>query len=140
MTTSPAGVFKKVYPPNGGVTLQNTTPTDWANFCNVGDATALAAEINAKFGTELVITPTPFVDQEETLGYLVLNPSGPRMYALSGTLSDGTPFYIDPVGSFLDREANPNPFLDRNSDTSLGGTNIILQQVAPGVTVLRWGK
>jgi hypothetical protein len=120
MTTPPAGVFKKIYPPNGGLYLAITGPTDWANFCDLGTATAMAEGIN---GANLGITMnlTPYIDYEETLGYYISNPSGPRMYAIQGMMQDGTPIYADPVGSFADRQANPNPFLDRNPDTSLGG-------------------
>jgi hypothetical protein len=141
MLTPPAGVFKKIYPPQGGVILQETTPTDWSNFCNANDANALAAELNTQFAGVLSFPSPAYVDYEETLGYLVMNPSGPRMYTLVGTyLVDGSPYWISPVGSFLDRKVNPNPFLDRNPDSSLGGPNIKLQVIAPGIEQLYWGK
>ena len=141
MLVPPAGVFKKIYPPQGGVILATTGPSDWSNFCNVGDATALAAELNAQFSGVLSFPNPPFVDSEEALGYVVLNTGGPRMYDLLGTyLPDGSPYWVSPVGSFLDRKTNPNPFLDRNPDTSLGGSNIKLTAVAPGVEILSWSK
>lgn len=136
----PVGVFKKVYPPQGGIILQAVPEREWTRFSNSGDAVGLAEAINAALPGQLTMSLTPYIDAEESLGYYILNPGGVRMYAISGTLADGTPFYVDTVGEFLDRKANPNPFLDRNPDTSLGGPNLVLQQIAPGFTTLRWGK
>jgi hypothetical protein len=40
----------------------------------------------------------------------------------------------------LIRELCPNPFEDRNPDTTIGGPRLILQSPAPGEFNLRWGK
>lgn len=141
MLTPPAGVFKKIYPPQGGVILQETGPNDWANFCNVGDATALAALINGQANLQLQFPAAPYIDAEESLGYYITNPAGPRMYGLAGSsTADGSPFTISPVGGFLDRKTNPNPFLDHNTNGPNGGPNIVLVTLEPGLTMLKWGN
>jgi hypothetical protein len=132
MLTPPNGVFKINYPAGGGTYLSAVPQREWGNFCQEGDAAALQATLNAQTNLGLALG-APFVDPEQSLGYVLATAGQPcQLWALTGTLTPpggGTPvpFWIDPVGSFLDRQTNPDPFLDRNPDTSLGGPVIALR-------------
>lgn len=135
MTKPPQGV---TFIPTGGP----VPPRGWSNFCSQSDAQTMVANLNAAPAiVALGITfGAPYVDAEQNLAYMVQNPQQPdQMWATQGTDNQGRLIIVDPLGSFIDRQKYPSPFLDRNPDTSLGGPTIKVLDL--GYTVeLYWGR
>lgn len=110
----------------------------WQFFCDTDAAQGMLQKVKA------LVHDAKIVDGNDTFfgGGLTYKSDRVRAWFVQGTVVEGKSVYKvdEALGALLDREKTPNPFVDTNPDTSLGGTKLRLNKIGEENMELSWCK
>lgn len=136
MLTVPTTLFQVV----PGVGLIALNQGQYQYVTQEGDGQEVAKVVQAVPGMNVLF----YNAQIEYPGSYISTDNGVTgFWGIKGTYTDpsGSASQVwESAASLFDRQSHPNPFVDRNPDGTVGGPNIKITQVAPGLVQLSWGK
>jgi hypothetical protein len=143
MTSLPSGVQQILTTTGIGGTITQTPipvlPGNWQKFCMLTDAQAILTKmLSVVPGATLAVVENT---AEEGMLYTFAstdNTASPRVWMIQGLLADGSTVVGEYAGGMIDRQTNPQPFIDNTSGNPANNT-LQYSIVAPGVAQFFYG-